>query len=97
MDEKKYLEVIGIYRKHFENRDIPKVDFPHDQLPGTPQEILMHCHGMLDKMEKFIEEGRLSKVDRWLGFIQGCSWSTNQFILEDLKNHNRPDTKEKQS
>ncbi|MDD2696684.1 MAG: hypothetical protein PHE52_00800 [Candidatus Pacebacteria bacterium] len=49
---------------------------------------------MLDKMEGFLKEGRIEKAFRWLGFIQGCLWSTGEYTLEDLMNHNRPDVKE---
>ena len=44
---------------------------------------------MLDKMEIFIKEGRMDKVYRWLGFIQGVLWSQRIYTLADLMNHNR--------
>ncbi len=93
MDATKILEVIKIYRDYFTAKGIGVMDFPHSEKPDSQEEILAHCHGMLDKMEGFIKEGRIEKTFRWLGFIQGCLWSTGQFSLEDLKNHNRPDAK----
>ncbi len=90
MDGKKVLEVIGIYRKHFETDGIPQIDFPHGQLVGDGFDVLAHCHGMLDEMEKFVAEGRMEKVFRWLGFIQGCLWSNGHYTLDELKDHNRP-------
>ena len=93
MDNDKMLEVITIYREHFTKEGIDPVDFSHTDKPKSRGEILSHCHGMLDKMEKFIEEGRIAKTFRWIGFIQGCLWSTGQYTLEDLKNHSRPDIK----
>lgn len=90
MDGPKILEVIEGYRKHFIEKGIGVMDFPEDALPGSEQEILAHCHGMLAKMEGFVREGRIEKAFRWLGFVQGCLWSTGQYSLEDLKNHNRP-------
>lgn len=98
MDGQKVLGVIGIYRKFFEWLDIPKADFPHDKTVDILEEVdgvgnvLAHCHGMLDKMEVFVAEGRMDKVFRWLGFIQGCLWATGQHNLEELKNHNRSDS-----
>lgn len=94
MDGKKILQVIGIYRDHFTEKGIEARDFPHSGIPSSKEEILAHCHGMLDKMEEFIREGRIEKAFRWLGFIQGCLWSTGEYSLEDLKNHNRPDVEE---
>ncbi|MBI2062455.1 MAG: hypothetical protein HYT64_02085 [Candidatus Yanofskybacteria bacterium] len=92
MDREKVLKVIRIYREHFKKSGIPKKDFPHDQLTNGNESVLAHCHGMLDEMEKFVAEGRMDKVFRWLGFVQGCLWSTGCYDLESLKNHNRPDS-----
>ncbi len=92
MDGKKVLEVIGIYRKHFETNGIPKKDFPHGQFVGDEFDVLAHCHGMLDDMEKFVAEGRMEKAFRWLGFIQGSLWLAGRYTLDGLKNHNRPDS-----
>jgi len=56
----------------------------------SPDSGLIHCHGMLDKMEEFVKEGRIEKAFRWLGFVQGCLWLAGHYSLEDLMNHNRP-------
>jgi len=90
MDGLKILEVIGVYRKFFESHGIDKADYPHYLKPGALKNTLAHCHGMLDKMEVFIKEGRIEKTFRWLGFIQGCLWMAGCYSLDDLKNHNRP-------
>ncbi len=89
----KVLEVIDVYRNHFEKLGIPKLDAPHNQFMNRASyNMLAHCHGMLDEMEKFVAEGRMEKAFRWLGFIQGCLWSAGLYTLEELKNHNRPDS-----
>jgi len=92
MENEKILQVIGLYRDYFVKKGIKPIDFPHDDLPQRDEQILAHCHGMLSKMEAFVREGRRDKAFRWLGFIQGCLWSTGQYLLEDLRNHSRPDT-----
>ena len=94
MDAQKILKVIGMYRSYFTKKGIEAVDFPHNDKPDSSRDILSHCCRMLDRMEKFISESRMDKVFRWLGFIQGCLWSTRRFSLEDLKNHSLPDPKE---
>ena len=92
MDAKKILEVINTYREYFKEVNIAQSDFPHKLTVRDKEQVLAHCHGMLDKMEKLVKKERTEKAFRWLGFIQGCLWSTGQFPLEDLKNHNRPDS-----
>ena len=90
MDKDKIREVISTYRKKFEEMGIPKQQSPHDEFPNSDNDFLAHCHGMLDEMEIFIEEERLDKVFRWLGFIQGCLWRVRVYTIEKMKNHNRP-------
>lgn len=54
---------------------------------------LSHCKTMLPKMEKMLDEGKLEKFFRWLGFMQGVLWVEKLYTLEELKDHNRPDSK----
>ncbi len=91
MTREKVLSVIEIYRHQFERLRVPKTDYPHDRRIMNQQDVLAHCHGMLDQMVLFVRDGRMDKVYRWLGFIQGCLWAEGLVPLEDLKNHNRPD------
>jgi hypothetical protein len=90
MTPEKVLEAIDVYRKFFEKNKIGKCTSTRHDIHFTLEDQLKHCHGMLDQMEKFVLDGRMDKVFRWLGFIQGCLWSQNQYTLEELKNHNRP-------
>lgn len=90
MDANKVFEVIKTYREYFESRGIPKIDYPYELDCDSKESALAHCHGMLDQMEEFVVQGRMGKVFRWLGFVQGCLWSAQVYTLEDLKNHNRP-------
>lgn len=90
MTSEKVIEVIEIYRQFFIARNIGKIDYPHDDLLDGEVHGLEHCHGMLDKIIEFVCEGRMEKVFRWLGFIQGVLWATRVYSLADFKNHNRP-------
>ncbi len=89
MTSEKVLEVIDLYRKKFVEMKIEKADFPHEELAGFFQATLQHCHGMLDKMEKFIDEKRIEKSMRWLGFIQGALWVQRVYTLKELVDHSR--------
>lgn len=68
---------------------IARKQFTKDGFPALNKECLAHCHWMLDEIERFLTEGRLDKVFRWLGFIQGCLWKVEIYTLEDMKNHNQ--------
>ena len=96
MTPAKVLEVIAIYRKKLEDLQIPKEEFPHTVFArvGSTDECriptLAHCHKMLDQMEVFVREGRMEKVFRWIGFIQGVLWRCGLYTIEEMKEHNRP-------
>lgn len=90
MNEEKAREILGIYRKKFEELGVPKRKFLPNEFSKTDRDFLAHCHAMLDEMEVFIQEGRMEKVFRWLGFIQGCLWRIGIYNIEEMKNHNRP-------
>lgn len=89
MTKEKVIEVIGRYRRLFEERGIGKTSYPDGELLKNAQLGLEHCHWMLDQMIEFVQQGRMEKVFRWLGFIQGVLWMNQIYTLEDLKNHNK--------
>lgn len=99
MTPEKVLEVIDVYRKFFEEKHIPKnkiskEDFDLSLMIYSHRRGILvsfeHCHAMLDEMEQFTREGRMEKVFRWLGFVQGVLWLSGSFTLNELKNHSRP-------
>ncbi len=94
MTAEKVRDVLAIYRKKFEELGVVKGEFQSDQIfyPLFSQSnILAHCNWMLDEMERFLDKGRMDKVFRWLGFIQGCLWSTGIYSITEMKDHNRQD------
>jgi len=101
MTPDRVLMVIKNYRLLFENMGIGKIDYPHDNFVNSPASTILgievkvpttvhleHCNGMLFKMEEFVKEGRMEKVFRWLGFVQGVLWSNGIYTLNELRNHN---------
>ncbi|MDP3725886.1 MAG: hypothetical protein Q8R36_01675 [bacterium] len=90
MNEAKYREIFALYRKRL--KGVPKRKFsPYLLLLQFVFHFaLAHCHSMLDEMEIFLNEGRMDKLNRWLGFMQGVFWVLGMYTLDELKNHNRP-------
>lgn len=91
MNNEKILEVISIYRKRLTELRIEEKSISHVLFMSSRKEGLEHCHAMLPKMEVFLVEGRLDKVFRWLGFLQGVLWSQGLYTLNDLMCHNKKD------
>lgn len=91
MKKPKILEVIALYQNFFKRHGTVAEDYPHDKLVDNRSSAVGHCYGMLPKMETFLNEGRMGKVFRWLGFIQGVLWAHKFYTLDDLMNHSRPE------
>lgn len=93
MEDKKAIEVVENYKRYFETDKIPNIKYPHDKFFYKAEDILAHCHSMLDGIKKFISSGYKEERDRALirlGFVQGCLASTRCCTIEELKQHNRP-------
>lgn len=90
MTGEKILEAIQQYETLLQDRGVEPAKVPHRAVPQNQEEQLAHVCAMIPQMREFVAEGRLEKAFRWLGFVQGVLWANQIFILEDLKNHNRP-------
>lgn len=89
MTAEKIREVVAVYRRMFDEQDIPELKCRHSGPPNAFV-ILSHCHAMLTEIDQFAREGRTEKAFRWLGFVQGCLWSAGAYSIEELKAHNKP-------
>ena len=49
-----------------------------------------HLLKMIPQIEEFIDQGRLEKAFRWLGFMQGAFWALGDYTISELKRHNMP-------
>jgi hypothetical protein len=94
MNSEKVLEVVKIYRDNFKNKGVIKRAFSHKFRVKLREDALAHCHHMLDEIEEFAKENRMDKVFRWLGFVQGCLWFAGYYTIDEMKDHNRPDSTE---
>jgi hypothetical protein len=48
---------------------------------------IAHYKFMCKEAQKFVDEGKVDKAMRWLGFIQGVLWIDETFTLNELKSH----------
>lgn len=90
MDATKVRMVLDLYQQVLTERGAEPIDFPHDDYPLHPEMCCGHCLGMIETMRTFLEEGRMDKVMRWLGFMQGVMWTLGIYTMDELKGHNRP-------
>lgn len=91
MTVKKMKSVLGTYRKYLQEHNIPKQKFDTNRKRHPRRKQLAHLHAMLDEMEVFLRQKHYSKVQRWIGFIQGVLSANGIFSVNELKNHSRPD------
>lgn len=85
-----------------DTKEIAPCQFPEDENVADIKEdteeevmkqklrVLQHLGYMFDQMEKFLDEGRMEKFFRWLGFIQGVCWTLGYQTLKELKDLNKP-------
>lgn len=77
MTDQKLLEVIARY----------------EQLGlETWNDDLVHVSEMLPQMRVFVAEGRREKLMRWLGWVQAVLVLNDFYTLEEVKEHNMPDS-----
>lgn len=94
------LEVISSYKKEFIQNYVLPIEYT-DQgfttLPKipNPNECAQHCHWMIIEVENQIMKGEyeIGKLNRWLGFIQGCLFSIGAHSISEMRNHNRTNDK----
>ena len=88
----KCIAILGMYAKVLstvEEADCASDGGPHHEIGG-------HLQSMIPKAIAFFQEGRREKGFRWLGFLQGALWAEGIYTIDELKEHNRPDTGKKQ-
>jgi glycyl-tRNA synthetase beta subunit len=50
-----------------------------------------HVAWMCQEAQKFVDQMRIEKAMRWLGFVQGYLWARSMRTLEELKTDSMPD------
>ena len=95
MTTEKVLSIIWGYKQLFVYLGIPAKSCDRDSRDLNVEAKLAHCHRMLEKMPDYIVQGRIEKVMRWLGFIQGTLWALDYLSIDSLKNQSVPDEEKK--
>jgi len=67
---------------------------PADRTAQDEEEILEHALWMCEEGKKLVDENRIEKAMRWLGFVQGAIWAAMSATIEDMKKVNMPTTRE---
>ncbi len=87
MTGKQVLQVVKQYRTYLslvgDKAEVANYDFS-----PTRGEAIRHMLSMCDRVEVMIQEDRVEKAMRWLGFMQGVLWAQGSFTLNELRGHN---------
>jgi|GEM_PF-582184 len=90
----KLISVFSFYRDELKKKGVPKKQLERYDIYSAGifrKNHLSHLIYMCDTAIGFVHEGRIEKAMRWLGFIQGVLYFADEYTLDDLKNHSRPD------
>lgn len=61
----------------------------YDKLKPTEIEALRHARHMCDRINEFIDAGKIKKATRWLGFMQGVLWVLGTYSINSMRKHNQ--------
>jgi hypothetical protein len=68
---------------------VESIRYDDDNIPTLRSEFLEHAKWMLEQIPQHIEDNKIDKANRWLGFIQGTLWTSGLRTIEEMKNDNR--------
>lgn len=84
MTKEKMIEVCGRYAYRL-------MELEYELKGGFLSDKVHHCRWMVSRIPGLLEEGRIDKANRWLGFVQGYLWTTGVYSIEEMREHNKPD------
>jgi hypothetical protein len=94
MTRDKIIQIVSMYRKQFEEKQIPKQRMDPKQTLGSLSnfERLAHAHFLLDGVLEYAKNpAKEGKTGRHLASVQMILSFENWYTLEELMNHNRSD------
>ena len=97
MTKEKLKSVFQHYRDHLEQAypDLPTRQMTGDQTQLYEADlsttvVVSHLKFMCEEAQRFVDQDRVEKAMRWLGFLQGVLWKEEVFTLDDLKKQSMP-------
>jgi hypothetical protein len=96
MTPQKLKEVFAQYRRmllalpHVRSAKLADTKYDFTGLSLGAHEAMSHAVYMCEEASKFVDEGRIEKAMRWLGFVQGVLWCWGVRSLTDLKLDSMP-------
>ena len=72
-------------------RPIQELTEQHKQMVGghiNDDSLISHLRWMCQQGQRFVEEGRIPKAMRWLGFVQGSMW--RWYSIDKMRRVNAP-------
>ena len=87
-EKEKLIKLLNLYKGHL-NKKYTLIKFRNSYInPNTNniQEAFGHMLWMIDEMYNMENS---EKANRWLGFIQGVFWVTNEFTIDEMRDHNK--------
>ena len=93
--KKAFRECGEMLLKRFEEEEqigvVKSQRFPADTTPLANDDVLSHCLWMCEEGQLLVDQGRIEKAMRWLGFVQGVMWATLDICIDDMKHINMPE------
>lgn len=86
MTKQQVLDALGLYELMLS----PFEPARHSGEKAGPHEMSQHLRWMIEQTRAFIEQDRVEKSMRWLGFIQGGLWALGYRSIEAMKRDNMP-------
>ena len=97
MTKEKLKFIIQAYRDHLEAtypkiapRQLTEVEEQFSVGSLSRIDTTAHFKHMCDMGQTFVDQDRVDKAMRWLGFMQGAFWMDDVFTLDELKKHSMP-------
>ena len=83
---------VAKYRVELLKYQYESLSAPTDKICGADiDEIgcLQHVLAMCDTVEHLVEQGKIEKAFRWLGFMQGVLWCGGVYSIDQMRDDNR--------
>ena len=97
MTKEKLKSIFQAYRDHLDAiypkiapRQLTEVEAQFSVGSLSRIDTTAHLKFMCDTAQTFVDQDRVDKAMRWLGFMQGAFWMDSVFTLEELKKHSMP-------